>query len=385
MKSRLPLVGACAALATAGLQAEVKITDYLSLDGYATGAGVVTEGTSESNGEFFNSGRVYDSIMVGANGTYKDFTTRVSLLSVIDSADADKFDSGLLDAYVTYKKGNIAVTGGKYLGWLGFESFHSPNNAFISYSLATYASPYSTGGKIEYLGEGFSTGISVRDTQVGPGGNFFDGDGEFADDIGYEAYAMLTSVENLTVFAGLGYEDIDDFNVGGVYTYDLWASYASTETFSLAAEISAVEDITDLSWLVQGTYAVTKDLSVSARVTGFEDDTGGLLGDVLGYGLASTYVITPNFSIKGEVTETDLDAGSDVFSYARRLLPRGAPVSVGAPRVPRPSLSPRPASHSCPVFRLHLICSRNSAKPSSPAPLPSALLPPPPVSKLRIR
>lgn len=318
MKSRLHLAGACAALATvaaSGLQAEVKINDNLSLDGYATGAGVVTEGTSESNGEFFNSGRVYDSILVAANGTYKDFTARVSLLSVIDSDEADKFDSGLLDAYVTYKAGNFAVTGGKYLGWLGFESFHSPNNAFISYSLATYASPYSTGGKIEYLGEGVSAGVSVRDSQIFADGNFFDGDGEFSDDIGYEAYLMLTTIEKLTLFFGAGYEDVDDFGIGGVYTADVWANYAFTDKFSLAAEVSTVEDVTDLSWLVQGTYAVTEELSVSGRVTGFEDDTG-FGADAFGYGLASTYTISPNFSIKGEVTETDVDGGSDVFSYA---------------------------------------------------------------------
>jgi hypothetical protein len=318
MKSRIHLAGTCAALVTAaasGLQAEVKINDYLSLDGYATGAGVVTEGTPESNGEFFNSGRVYDSIMVATNATYKDFTARVSLLSVIDSDEADKFDSGLLDAYLTYKVGNIALTGGKYLGWLGFESFHSPNNAFISYSLATYASPYSTGGKIEYLGDGFSAGVSVRDSQIFSDGNFFDGDGEFSDDLGYEAYAMFTGVKGLTLFAGAGYEDVDDLGIGGVYTYDVWANYAFTESFSLAAEISAVEEVTDLSWLVQGTYTLTEDLTVSGRVTGFDDDTG-FAGDAFGYGIASTYTITPNFFIKGEATQTDFDAGSDVFSYA---------------------------------------------------------------------
>jgi hypothetical protein len=315
MKSRLPIAGVCAALATTALQAEVKINDSLSLDGYATGAGVVTEGTPESNGEFFNSPRVYDSVLVGANGTYKDFTSRVSLLAVVDSPDADKFDAGLLDAYVTYKTGSIAVTGGKYLGWLGYESFHSPSNAFISYSLATYASPYSTGVKIEYLGEGVSTGISVRDSQVFSDGNFFDGDGEFANDIGYEAYAMFTSVENLTVFVGAGYEDVDDFGIGGVYTFDLWANYVISDSFSIAGEIATLEEVTDLSWLLQGTYTVSEALSVSGRVTGFEDDTG-FGADAMGYGVASTYVISPNFSVKGELTKTDIDGGSDVASYA---------------------------------------------------------------------
>lgn len=313
MKSRIQIAGVCAALATAAVQAEVKINDYLSLDGYATGAGVVTEGTDQSNGEFFNSGRVYDSILVATNATYKNFTARVSLLSVIDSEEADKFDSGLLDAYVTYKAGNIAVTGGKYLGWLGFESFHSPNNAFISFSQALYASPYSTGGKIEYLGEGFSAGVSVRDTQAGPGGNFFDGDGEFSDDIGYEVYAMFTGIENLTLFAGAGYEDVDEYDQE-IITTDFWANYAFTDSFSVAAEFATTEEATKSSWLVQGTYKISEPLSVSGRVTGYDGDNN--TPDIFGYGLASTYVITPNFSIKGEVTDTDSSGGSDVFSYA---------------------------------------------------------------------
>jgi hypothetical protein len=319
MKSRIQVAGACAVLAAAAaaLQAEVKINENLSIDGYATGAGVVTEGTAESNGEFFNSGRVYDSALVGLNGTYKSLSARVSLLSVIGSDEADKFDSGLLDAYLTYKVGNLSITGGKYLGWLGFESFHSVNNAFISFSEVYYASPYSTGAKLDYAGEGFSTGISVRDTQAGPGGNFFDGDGEFSDDIGFEAYAMLTSIENLTLFAGAGYEDVDDAGVGGISTFDLWANYKFSDSFSVAAEIATLEEFTKYGWLLQATYMVTEPLALSGRLTGADGDNG--LADSIGYGVASTYTITPNFQLKGEATLTENATGfggEDVFSYA---------------------------------------------------------------------
>jgi hypothetical protein len=294
--------------------AEVKIDEYLSLDGYATGAGVVTEGTPARDKELVGSNRVYDSALFALNGKYEAFTARVSLYAVDSSVASNGVtqDAGLLDAYVTYKTGNVAVTGGKYLGWLGYESFHSVNNAFISFSQATYASPYSTGAKVEYLGEKFSTGLSVRDSQVGPGGTFFEGDGEFSDDIGYEVYALYTGIDKLTLFAGAGYEDVD----GGseVTTYDVWASYALTDKFSLAAELSSTEDVTNYSWLLQGTYLVSDAVSVSGRLTGSDGVNGA--GDVIGYGAASTYTLTKNFSLKGEVTKTDTSVGGDTFSYA---------------------------------------------------------------------
>lgn len=313
MKSRIQLAGTVAALATASaLQAEVKINDNLALDGYAIGSGVVTEGTPAKNGpEFVKSAFFYDSALVGVTGTYNDFTGRVSLFNVVSSANGVASDAGLLDAYVTYKTGNVAVTGGQYLSYLGFESFHSVNNAFISFSQATYRSPFATGAKVDYSGEGFSTGFSVRDSQINNTGSFFNGDGEFSDDIGYEAYVMLTSVENLTVFAGAGYEDVD----GGTsaYTFDLWASYKINDKLSLAAEYATVEDVTDFSWLTQLSYAVSKEVSVAGRLTGSDGLTGN---DAFGYGVASTYTLSPNFAVKGEATLTDNSGASDVFSYA---------------------------------------------------------------------
>lgn len=321
MKSRLQLAGLSAAIAATGLQAEVKINENLSLDGYVIGAGVVTEGTPADNGpEFGKSGGAYDSAYLALNGTYKDLSGKFSLYSFNPFDGAQTSDNvGLLDAYVTYSMGDLSVTGGKYLGYLGFESFHSPNNAFISFSLATYSSPFSTGAKVDYAGEGFSAGVSVRDSQNGPGGTFFEGDGDFSDDIGYEAYVMFTSIENLTVFAGVGYEDVDDGNVGAIMTADAWASYAFTEKFSLAAEVAMLDEAATFSWLVQGTYALTEKLSVSGRATGKDGDNGA--ADGLGYGVASTYTLADNFSVKGEITTTDFNGGTgDVLTYAVQAL-----------------------------------------------------------------
>lgn len=313
IKKLTGLTASVAALVSTA-SAEVKIDDYLSLDGYATGAYVVTEGTAPKNSEFIGSPRVYDSVLVALNGKYEDFTARVSLLALDRAPNALTQDAGLLDAYVTYKTGNFAVTGGKYLGWLGFESFHSVNNAFISFSQVYYASPYSTGLKAEYLGDGISAGVSVRDTQTGPGGTFFEGDGEIGDDIGYEFYAMYTGIEKLTLFVGAGFEDVDP--TGTVSVFDFWASYALTDKLSVAFEVATLDDTADYSWLLQTTYAVSDALSVSGRVTEVKSDSAAV-ADAFGYGVASTYTFTKNFSLKGEITKTDArDAAPDVFSYA---------------------------------------------------------------------
>lgn len=310
IKKLTGLTASFAALASIA-HAEVKIDDYLSLDGYATGSALVTEGTPAKDKVLLDSGRVYDSALFALNGKYDNFTARVSLLALDSTNNGLTQDAGLLDAYVTYKEGSFAVTGGKFLGWLGFESFHSVNNAFISFSQVYYASPYSTGVKAEYLGETVSAGVSVRDTQVGPGGKFFNGDGDFSDDLGYEAYVLYTGIKGLTLFAGAGFEDVD----GGdqLYTYDVWASYAISDKLSLAAEVATIEDTTNFSWLIQPTYAVSADLSVSARITGVD---GASIPDAIAYGVASTYTLTKNFSLKGEVTETDNTGAPDVFSYA---------------------------------------------------------------------
>jgi hypothetical protein len=319
MKSQLKVAGLTAVLATSAVQAEVKINDNLSFDGYVIGAGVVTEGTPAKNGPHFGkSGVPYDSAYVALNGKYGDFSGKVSLYSFNPFDGSQGVDNvGVLDAYVTYKIGDVAITGGKYLGWLGFESFHSPNNAFISYGLSNYASPWATGAKVDYSGEGFSTGVSVRDSQISTPSlaeHFFEGDGEFDNDIGYEAYFLYSGIEKLTVFLGAGFEDVDEGDQGNTLTTNVWVSYAVTDKFSLGGEYAAVEDVTNSTWLLQGTYVVTDKVSVAGRVTATDGDNGA--ADGVGYGIASTYTITPNFSIKGEVTKTDFDGGDDPFSYA---------------------------------------------------------------------
>jgi len=329
--SKISGLAAFAVLA-ASASAEVKLNENFSVDGYAIGSGVVTEGTAAKNEQLVNSGRLYDSFKVAANGKFESFTSKVSVYGLKSDVNGTASDVGLLDAYVTYTTGEFAITAGKFLGWFGYESFDSPNNAFISYSSASYSSPYATGAKVEYIVKDYSAGVSVRDSQFdstnGNAGNvpsksFFEGDGSFSNDIGYEAYFLYTGIDKMKIFLGQGYQQVnfvDGSDDRSFNTSDVWVSYDLTSKLTLVAEYASIEDTVDYSWNVLANYAFTADFSGAVRVTGSEGFQGG--NDTFGYGVASTYVLHKNFSLKAEVTKTENNgvvtgnAVSDVFSYA---------------------------------------------------------------------
>jgi hypothetical protein len=317
--SKISGVAAFAVIASSA-SAEVAINENLSLDGYATSAAVVTEPSAGTSKVLNDSGRPYDSAKIAVNGKYEAFTSKVSLLALTGADTGASDSSGLLDAYVTYKTGDVSITGGKFLSYLGYESFDTPNNAFISYGSSDYFGNYGTGAKIDYTTKTYSTGFSVRDSIDGSG-NFQEGDGDFSDELGYEAYFLYSGIEKLTVFLGAGYEDTK----GGaeIQTYNVWASYAITDKLTLAAEYANKKDITSYSWLTQASYAVNDSVSVAARLTG-KDSSGtdasttppSQRGEAFGYGLASTYTLSKNFAIKGEVTKFENNTSADTFSYA---------------------------------------------------------------------
>ena len=315
--SKISGVAAFAVIASSA-SAEVAINENLSLDGYATAAAVVTEPSAGKDKVLFDSGRVYDSAKIAVNGKYGDFTSKVSLLNMKSSKNSTTADTGLMDAYATYKSGDIAVTGGQFLSWLGFESFDTPNNAFISFGSSSYLGNYGTGVKVDYTTKEYSTGIAVKDSISG-GDKFLGGDGDFSDELGYEAYFLYTGIEKVTVFLGAGYEDTEGATTEA-QTYNAWVSYALTDKLSLAAEYASIKDSASFSWLTQVTYAVNDAVSVAGRLTAKDltgvDANGNTLGETFGYGVASTYTISKNFALKGEVTKFESNEANDVFSYA---------------------------------------------------------------------
>jgi hypothetical protein len=325
MKSRQKLVGLGATvLASAvGLQAEVKINDNLAVSGYAVAAAATSDPDKGSGDDtFFNSGTTnLDAVKVALTGTYDALSGKVSLFYVPESNSGNS-EAGLLDGYATYTAGDVSFTGGKFLSYLGYEAWDPINMSTITYGNSWATIPgYHSGGKIDFAGEGFALGAAVTDSLYMDADHFFGGDGDFGNGLGYELYANFTGVEGLTIFAGLGLEDLDDgIDIGGVLidqvlVGNLWASYALTETFTFAAEYTYTDfDSVGFGsedthrYALFGIYTFSDAISATARISGVLDDEQGT-----GFTIAPTYTINELFSVRAEATYADSEEGGVQF------------------------------------------------------------------------
>ncbi|MFA6287224.1 MAG: outer membrane beta-barrel protein [Opitutaceae bacterium] len=282
--------------------ADLKVNDYLSLNGYAAAAGTYSDpdGPAKSTSTLFNSGNVeLDVVKVAAIGKYGDFGAKVSLLYTPTRAGST---SGFLDVYATYTKDEFTVTAGKFLSYLGYEAFDTSNMAQLTYGSTFFAIPaYHTGAKVDYAAKTWGAGLAVVDS-VMPGTGFFQGDGEF-DRLGSEAYVSYTGIEKLTLWAGVAY---DDSAAPDLFIFDTWASYAVTSKLTLAAEFDTYESV-GKGGLLLAQYTFTDKFSGIVRASAADaahGDTGSY------YTVAPTYKITPAFSVRGEVSYADATEGT---------------------------------------------------------------------------
>ncbi len=311
MKSRLKYAGLGAALATVAtsLQAEVKINDIFSVSGYAVAAGTMTDPDSgKNNYTLADSGSSnFDSAKFAITGKKDALSGKASLFYVPQSGTSTG-DAGILDAYVSYTAGDVSVTAGKYLSYLGYEAFDPINMTQLSYGSTIFAIPaYHTGAKVDYTGKGFSLGFSATDSLF-PGDGFFQGDGDFSDDLGYEAIATFTGIEKLTVFAGVGYEDTDAA-ADDTFVFDLWASYALTDSVTIAGEYDYQDDVAQ-GYLAFVQYKFSEKVSAIARASVKDLDSGD---SGTFFTVAPTYAFDANWSLRAEVSYADSsEAGSPV-------------------------------------------------------------------------
>jgi len=290
--------------------AEVKINDYLSLSGYAAAAGTITDTTPAANPKdtLFNSGfGNLDSALFAVNGKYKGFSSKVSLFYV-PARGSD--NSGILDAYVSYTAGDFTVTAGKFLSYLGYESFYAANMNQLTYGSTIADIPgYHTGAKVDYATKDFAAGVAVVDSLFG-GAGFNQGDGDFGE-VGTEAYISYTGIDKLTIFEGIGYGDQDNDAVDS-FVNDLWVSYAATDKLTLAAEYtyrSANAANKNNGWLLFGQYLFTDKFSAIARVSGIKNK-GGDAGT--NFTIAPSYKVTGNLTLRGEISYADSAEGDSV-------------------------------------------------------------------------
>jgi hypothetical protein len=296
--------------------ADVKVNENISINGYAIGAITSTsiDGLPDIDTYFESKGSPAlvnaDAVKLGVLGTTGPVSAYGSILYLPGAAN----EAGLLDAYATYDTGiGLKITGGKFLSYLGFEAFDPVNMTQLTYASTIWAVPaYHTGAKLDFAGKTFSVGIAAVDSVYSGSKGFFEGDREYDDDIGFEAMFSYTGVQNLTVFAGMAYEDTKGA-ADELFIFDLWASYAVTDKLTLAAEYDMENDRLD-AWLVQAGYKFTDKFSMNGRISGIKWDqkVGG--GDDMKYTIAPIFTINSNFALRGEFSIGDGDSGDYTFA-----------------------------------------------------------------------
>lgn len=333
-KHRLQLIGLPAlAIAIAAIPASAGTTesaapaapastpDWLKVSGYAAASYTYTDiENGPSDESLFDAGTPLDAVKLGLEATYESFSAYGSLFYSPNSS-ANSFaggtEAGILDAYGTYTFGNFKVTGGKYLSYLGYEAFDTVNMTQLTYANSTTGGvpAYHTGVKLDYSTDIWGAGFNISDSVRGP--SFWEGDGEWDNGLGYEAYAVYKGVDKLTVWGGIAFDDSD--NLPNFVSYDLWASYDLTDKLTIAGEIIYTDNsLSGANSAVGGLaflkYAFTEQFSTVLRFGIDEVSSTGptvTAPDNYKYTFSPTYAFNEHFLVRGEVSYTD--SASDVF------------------------------------------------------------------------
>jgi hypothetical protein len=211
----------------------------------------------------------------------------------------------ILDAYATYTSGEWAITAGRFLSFLGYESFFSVNNPEITGANAVAIIPgYLDGIKAVYTDKDWNAGVSLVDStfNVSP----LKGDGEFARNYGAEVYFAYTGITDTTIFAAIAY-DSKNGAVNSRETFDLWAQYQVDKDLYVAAEVAYADAAGQgFTYLVLANYTFNPEVSLAFRVSGDEICKGT---DDIKLTVAPTYTFTKNLSVRAEVSYTNFSGG----------------------------------------------------------------------------
>lgn len=307
MNSRSILTGLIAFTAALPVFAEVQINENLAISGYATGS--IYRATADGSPDVTEM--ELDSSKVAFHGSFQKVSGVVSLHTF------DTVDPKLLDAYVTYNAGTGSVTFGKFLSYLGFEAFDYPNMLQISYAndLAGFVPAYHTGVKFDLASRGgFEAGVAVLDSVYGP--SAYEGDHDLENGAGYEGFLKYSTGAS-TAFLGLAY---DESGPADQFTADLWVQTVIGST-TLAAEFLRSEidapggKLDGYFWMGLAMQSFN-NWSVTARISGGEDETAGPDAEFMKYTLSPAVVLTDNLGLLFEYSYTKFDnTGVDDASF----------------------------------------------------------------------
>jgi hypothetical protein len=293
--------------------ADVKLNDNITFSGYAAGGYVSykADGMPAVDSLFDASKTVpdYQDVLTKFTMNYKPVTGVISLNYFPNLGGSNEFT--VLDAYATYDTGaGVTITGGKFLSYLGYESFYPVYMDQISYANGDFLAPipgYHTGLKMDYSGNGQGFGAAVLDSVYSPFGGTR-GDGELQHNAGFEAYYTYTGVKDLTLWAGVAYDSKGGFEAHDVTTFDFWASYAINPSLRIAGEFVTKDGgpgAKGTNWITFLNYAFTDKVSSTFRISGEEMADGG--SKFIKYTVAPAYAVTANLSVRAEFSYYDYD------------------------------------------------------------------------------
>ncbi len=318
MNIRMKLAGVVALTATLSAFAQIKINDNLSVNGYAVGSYEYFKQDKSTSVDSFN----VDTALLGATITFKPVTAVVSFYYVpntpgstfgVPIAHTGTNQNGdevtLLDANVTYDAGNgITATAGRYLSYLGYESFYPIYMDQISYANGDFLAAipgYHEGVHIDYSDSNQAAGIALVDSVYSPYGAT-KGDGELKHNGGTEGFYSYKGITNLTLWAGFAYDTKGGFEVNSVTTLDFWASYQIDKQTRVAAEYQNKDGGTGAkgyNWLVFGDYTFSDSkFSIAGRISGEKMSNDAISGGkgFTKYTISPTYAATDHLKVRLE-------------------------------------------------------------------------------------
>ena len=300
MKTNKILAAAVAALfGASAAQADIALTDSLSISGYIDGSYNNLDQTGA------------DAENIGIDQVEVDFAFSGETVS----AEVHLDDVGGLrveQAFVNYNLGNgLTITAGKVENALGFEKDEAPDLYQNSYAYTDggLGSNYNNGVRASYGSDVFGVSVSAYD-------KLWAGDRINASDLdlAYEVFATYTGVENLTIALGYGEDDNSDMAGETSEALNIWAQYEVGQ-FTVAAEYSDLENGAGTEgdqYLILGNYAFSEKGSITVRYSEQEWD-GGAEYDK--FTISPGYSITDNLYTLLEYS-TGEDAGVDYDYFA---------------------------------------------------------------------
>ncbi|MEM8868014.1 MAG: porin [Verrucomicrobiota bacterium] len=296
MKNTLTTITACAAFAATAANAEIVLTDDLSLYGYIDAAYVSSNDVGNIDGDIFE-------FELGFSFTPEDSAwSAVSEISFRDgNTGGDDLDFETLT--ITYAASDeLSFTVGNILSYQGFETFDATGLYQFSYQgvggSVVYSAGYAYGASADYVTDDFAAGVWA---------------GETDDDLSIEVLLAYTGIEGLT--AKFIYADDPAYT-----TYNFWASY-EVNALTLAAEYTTTEydgfigDDEVTAWMVLAYYAFG-DAGITFRYT-----DGEYFGvDAVRYTISPSYTFSDNVLGLLEWSLDDIDGGEDDTQLAAELI-----------------------------------------------------------------